>query len=155
MHFNIRSLKFKISEIKNIILKEKPNILGLSECELKKDRVNVDKLKVPGYDLLYPKSWQSHGFARVVVYVKKTLSYQQVHALEDEIVQSIWLRGSFKNCKTLYFCHAYREHASSMGSTINAQKQYLSKLLVQWECATCNVGHELGLSANKVAPARL
>ena len=70
MHFNIRSLKFKISEIKNIINREKPTILGLSECELKQVSVDIDKLKIPGYDLIFPKSWYTQGFARVVVYVK-------------------------------------------------------------------------------------
>ena len=70
------------------------------------------------------------------MYVKRGFKYQQVHALEDDIVQSIWLRGSYMNCKNMYFCHAYREHVSTMGSTINSQKQYLSKLLAQWESAT-------------------
>ena len=119
MHFNIRSLRFKISEIRNIIQEEKPHVLGLSECELKKDRVDPKTLKIPGYDILYPKSWDIHGFARVVVYVKKTFSYEQIHDLEDNLVQSIWL----KNSKSLYLCHAYREHASAMGNTINNQKE--------------------------------
>ena len=136
MHFNIRSLKFKVSEVKNIVKRDKPHIFGLSECELKKENFDSKILKVPGYDILYPKSWDAHGFARVVVYVKKTFSYQQVHDLEDDIVQSIWLKGAFKNSKQLYFCHAYREHSSTMGGTINNQKEYLSKFLSQWETAT-------------------
>ena len=85
---------------------------------------------------MYPKSWETHGFARVVVYVKKTFNYQQVHDLEDNLVQSVWLKGSFKNSRSLYFCHAYREHASAMGDTINDQKEYLNILLSQWEAAT-------------------
>ena len=51
-------------------------------------------------------------------------------------MQSIWLKGAFKNSKQLYFCHAYREHSSTMGGTINNQKEYLSKFLSQWETAT-------------------
>ena len=120
MHLNIRSLGSKVIEVKNIIWEQKPNILGLSECELKKVNGNydVDKLKIPGYDLLFPKSWTEAGFARVVIYVKKTLHYQQVHDLEDSLVQTVWLKGGFKGSKPIYFCHGYREHTSTLGSSI-------------------------------------
>ena len=99
IHLNIRSLRNKISEIKRIIHENKPHVLGLSECELKNlnGRFDESQLKIPGYDILYPKSWKAHGFARVVMYVKKTLHYQQVFDLEDELVQSVWIKGGFKN----------------------------------------------------------
>ena len=83
MHLNIRSLGNKVFEVKNIVKEHSPHILGLSECELKKVGGQYDEsiLKVPGYNLLFPKSWSSHGFARVVVYVKKTLEFEQVSDL--------------------------------------------------------------------------
>ena len=34
MHLNIRKVRYKVSEIKNIIKKETPDIFGLSECDL-------------------------------------------------------------------------------------------------------------------------
>ena len=61
MHFNIRSLKYKVGEIKNVVNEERPTIFGLSECEIKNENVNLDLLKVPGYDILFPKSWTVHG----------------------------------------------------------------------------------------------
>ena len=136
IHLNIRSLKFKAAEIKNIVQAEKPTILGLSECELKKENLDPKTLKVPGYVILYPKSWESEGFARVVVYVKKSFNFKQVHDLEDNQIQSVWLKGSYKNSKQIFFCHAYREHVSSMGGSISNQKVYLNKFLSQWEAAT-------------------
>ena len=87
MHLNVRSLRFKVYEVKQIIKEHNPHILGISESELKKDRVDEKCLKIPGYDLLFPKSWSQHGFARVVVYVKKTFKYQQISELEDDQVQ--------------------------------------------------------------------
>ena len=129
MHFNIRHLKYKVGEIKNIIKEEKPNILGLSECELKKENVDMNSLKVPGYDILLPKSWDLHGFARVVIYIKKTFNYQQIHDLEDSVVQTIWVKGGFKNGKQIYFCHGYREHSSMMGDSLNSQSNYLQIML--------------------------
>ena len=66
MHFNIRSLKYKVGEIKNIVNEERPTIFGLLECEIKNENANLDLLKVPGYDILFPRSWTAHGFARVI-----------------------------------------------------------------------------------------
>ena len=147
MHLNIRSLKYKVSEVKNIIYSERPTIFGLSECELRKDNIDPNALKIPGYNILYPKSWDSHGFARTIVYVKKTFQYQQLPDLEDSVVQSVWLKGAFKNCKPVYFCHVYREHNSVLGATINNQKEYLSRLLLQWEAA---VDHNSAAEPNEV-----
>ena len=147
MHFNIRSLKYKVGEIKNLVHVEKPTILGLSECELKREAVNPNSLKIPGYEILFPKSWETQGFARVLVYVKKTFSYEQVHDLEDSLVQSVWIRGSFRNSSQIYFCHAYREHASAIGGSINNQKEYLNKFLSQWEAAT---EHNSAVEPNEV-----
>ena len=132
------SLRNKVFEVKNIVKEHSPHILGLSECELRKvgRQYDVTKLMVPGYSILFPKSWESHGFARVLVYVKNTLQYEQVKDLEDDLVQSIRLRGGLKNSKKLYFCHCYREHKSTIGNTVAAQKSYLQILLNQWEAAT-------------------
>ena len=78
-HLNIRSLENKMVDIKNIIKETKPHILGVSEAELKKRNGEFDltKLKVPGYILLLPKSWTKYNYARVVVYVKNTLEFEQ------------------------------------------------------------------------------
>ena len=137
-HLNIRSLRNKVFEIKNIIKEHSPHIFGLSECELRKVGGYYDetRLKIPGYSILFPKSWTTHGFARVLVYVKDSLEFEQVKELEDDLVQSVWLRGNFKGCKKVYFCHCYREHTSTLGNSIRAQKSSLDILLNQWEAAT-------------------
>ena len=124
MHLNIRSLRNKVPEIKNIVKEHSPHIFGISECELKKVQNEYDetKLKIPGYDILFPKSWSLHGYARVVLYVKSTLQYEQIQELEDDVVQSIWIKGFFKNSKQIFFCHAYREHTSTLGNTLKNQR---------------------------------
>ena len=132
-HINIRSLANKVSEVKNIVKEHQPHILGISECELKlSNKFEEYKLKVPGYNLVFPKSWSAHGYARVVTYVKKTLQYEQVHDLQSSDVQSIWLRAGFNNSKKLYICHAYREHLSSMGGTLGHQRVMLERFIMQW-----------------------
>ena len=101
MHLNIRSLPNKISEVKNIVLEHKPHILGLSECELRmvQNKYDENKLKIPGYKIFFPKSWSLFGYARVVVYIKTTLSFEEIKNLEDNDVQSIWIKAGFKNIK--------------------------------------------------------
>ena len=112
MHVNIRSLKNKMQEVKNIVQKYSPHILGLSETELNKLNVKEENLKVPGYDIIFPKSWHLSGVARVAVYVKKSFKFEHIEILESNSIQSIWVRGHFKNSKCIYFCHGYREHMS-------------------------------------------
>ena len=131
MHLNIRSLGNKVFEVKNIIKEHTPHILGLSECEIRKvgGKYDESKLKIPGYSLLFPKSWTSNGFARVLVYVKKSLEYEQVEELEDDLVQSVWLKANFRGSKRLYFCHCYRQHTSTLGNSLQAQKNMLDILL--------------------------
>ena len=147
MHLNIRKIRYKVSEIKNIIKKEAPDIFGLSECDLKKEGFDTNNLKIPGYEVLFPKSWNVYGFARVLVYIKKTLNYEQVLDLEHDQIQSVWIRGGFKSGKNIYFCHAYREHSSVMGDSLNSQKEYLHIFVRQWEDATL---HNFPLEPNEV-----
>ena len=134
MHLNIRSLKNKIPEVKNIIKEKNPHILGLSECELVKDSIQEKSLKVPGYDILYPSSWHAFGRARVIVYVRKNFQYEQVEEIQDDVVQSIWLQGGFQQSKNIMFCHAYREHLSR--ENFGSQLSYMRTFLNQWESAT-------------------
>ena len=124
MHLNIRSLRYKVYEVKQVIKEHNPTLIGISECELYKDRMDEKCLKIPGYNILFPKSWESHGTARVVVYVKKTFKYEHLPELEDDCVQSVWIKGSQRNSKEMYFCHAYREHLT--GQSVAAERDYLA-----------------------------
>ena len=83
-HLNIRSIGNKMADVKQLVSQHKPHIFGLSECEL--TSTNNTHLKIPGYDLLYPKSWSLQGYARVIVYIKSSLDYQQMHDFEDDFM---------------------------------------------------------------------
>ena len=137
LHLNIRTVKNKILEVKNIIKNQDPHIFGLSECELKKknNRFDEEILKIPGYRILFPKTWASLGQARTIMYVKKTFEFEQINDLENEDVQSIWIRGGFKNGKKIYFSHGYREHSPLSGIS---QQENLELFLKQWEAATAH-----------------
>ena len=134
MHLNIRSLKNKISEVKRLIKEHNPHMLGLSEVELKKENLDEKSLKIPGYELLFPTSWSKQGFARVAVYVKKTFKSEQILDLQDEHVQTVWIKGGYQKTKDILFCHSYREHLTGQGS--GAMNRYMNSFLGQWEAAT-------------------
>ena len=141
MHVNIRSIYNKMSEVKNLLKKENPHILGISEAELKKNH-DINTLKVPGYDFLLPPSWEVYGKARVVVYIKKSLHYEIVPILQNPEVQTVWFRAGFKNKKKIYFSHQYREHTSTMGSSLASQRKTLEIMLAQWEDAVVHDSHD-------------
>ena len=127
----------KVSEVKKIIADKKPHVLGCSECELKKSSQNDQllKLKIPGYKLLLPKSWDAHDYARVVVYVKNTLTFERVSDLENDHLQTIWIKCGFQNSKQGYYCHGYREYKSHLGASMQNQVEKLNTFLEQWEFA--------------------
>ena len=135
MHVNIRSLYNKMGEVKNLVKQEKPHILGISESELRRNHHDINSLKIPGYDVLLPKSWDVHDKARVVVYIKKSLEYEHLPDLEHVDIQSIWLKAGFKNSKKVYYSHQYREHTNTLGNSLAAQRTALDKMLMQWEAA--------------------
>ena len=82
-----------------------------------------------------PKSWEAHGYARVVVYVKKSLKFQRMDILEDDHFQSIWIKCGFMNSKQGFYCHGYREHTSNIGRSIQNQLLKLTTFIDQWEKA--------------------
>ena len=90
---------------------------------------------IAGYDLLFPSSWTSHGFAQVVIYIKSSLEYEQIHELQDDLIQSIWVKTGFKNSRKILFCHTYREHTSALGNSLRCQREHLEKFLQQWKAA--------------------
>ena len=136
-HLNIRSLQNKVSEVKKIVKEQNPHLLSLSECELKKTspNFNIEKLKVPGYNLHLPKSWDAHGYARVVLYSKKTFDCPRIAELEDDHLQTIWVKFGFKKSRAGYYCHGYREHTSNGGKSMNVQIGKLKTFVEQWEAA--------------------
>ena len=119
----------KISAVKNMILRGKPHILGVSEAELRKSHHNLSSLKVPGYQLLLPKSWEIHGKARHIIYIKKSLEFEQLLDLEFPDVQSIWVRAWLKSQRKIYFYHVFREHTVTLSSSMVSQRKTLEKLV--------------------------
>ena len=69
------------------------------------------------------------------MYVKKTLQFEQIQALQHHETQTIWIRPGLKNVKKIYFANIYREHTTTQGNSIATQRKILDKILSQWEAA--------------------
>ena len=61
------------------------------------------------------------------------MEYEHLEELEHADIQSIWVRAGFKNTKKIYYSHQYREHTSTLGSSMAAQRSALDRMLLQWE----------------------
>ena len=72
-HLNIRSLKNKVIKVEYIVRSEMSPIFGVFYIDLNKSNARENDLKIAGCKILFPKSWQSHGFARVFVDIKTNL----------------------------------------------------------------------------------
>ena len=79
--------------------------------------------------------------------MKKDFEFEQVHELENDEVQSVWLKGGYKKSKKIYYCHGYREHTTRLGNSISIQRQSLQVFLQQWEMA---VEHGAPVEPNEV-----
>ena len=101
-HFNIGSLNNKIGEVKNLVKQHSPNILGLSECELRKvnNFYDEDKLKIPGYKVLFPKTWTwTSTFAMATGNIQAVL--ETLSVLRDQTLNSSSLSGKLLPSSTI------------------------------------------------------
>ena len=66
---------------------------------------------------------------------KRGRVYLRQPDLEDDHVQSIWIKTGFKNTKPFYISQIYREHSSKLGNSLVARKQKLQTLLNHFQKA--------------------
>ena len=67
--------------------------------------------------------------------MKSSLDYLQLEELENDHLQTIWVKCGLKNSKHGYYCNGYREHKSNIGGSISNQKEKFELFLNQWEQA--------------------
>ena len=79
----------KFSDVKLLIQNKKPHALGLIETDIFGPNSNnnskkfttseiQDLLKIDGYSIKFPATWDSHGIARVLVYVSNDVKSKQI-----------------------------------------------------------------------------
>ena len=142
--------KNKLDDIKQAVSKHKPEVFGVSEVNFKRDESNLDedklnnfstsqlkeKINIPGYKIILPDSWEQHGVARVLVYVKEDLKSKVVKTTNpSHLIQTITLELGYGRSKTHLFNFYYREWTNCVRGSKVHQEEDLELLLKIWrEC---------------------
>ena len=85
----------KLIEIKQYIEKHKPHTFGIIESDLhglnsRANRANKystaevkEALKIDGYEIELPSTWETHGQARLIAYISKDVKYSRKVLISD------------------------------------------------------------------------
>ena len=104
----------KLDEIKYFLIKYDVHIFGLMECDIhgigsRIKRSNpastidiLDQLKIDGYDIRLPESWQAHSQARILVYIKQGLKvkWKKLDVIDRDLPSISCEIGTGKERKT-------------------------------------------------------
>ena len=143
MHWNKGSsfLINKKDDIETVIENYKPQVLGLSEANLRHGD-NVDDVQLQDYNLHLCPTIDNpvHGVSRVVVYTHKSLIVKPRPDLMDPRISAVWLEVGLPGRHKFLICNTYREwgypnQPDRSTHTIPAQKDRWSLFLDKWEAA--------------------
>ena len=138
----------KVKEIEHFIVKHKPHTFGIIEADIhglgsNQNRAKkystqevMEALKIDGYDIELPTSWQSHGQARLVVYVSKEVNYKRPTLISDKNeLPCISLQIGFGKATKFNVHYFYREWKNGVtGDASNvAQIHFLHRHVEQWK----------------------
>ena len=138
----------KLVDIKTYVQKHSPHVLGVIESDIhsweyqtnRTTRYSTsevkEKLKIEGYDILFPDTWVEHGQARLIVYVSEHVQYKRrvVGALYRDLPHVTLEIGLGKERKTLVNIF-YREWTSGVSGLGNqaSQIERLERQISYWQ----------------------
>ena len=122
----------KIDELKAIVQKYHPHILGLSEANIFRHH-DPDKVQIPDYTIhLCPTiSNPQLEVSRVVVYTHSSLVVKMRPDLMDDKISSIWMEIGLPGRSKILVCNTYREW-QYLGQNDNSSRSIASQL-ARWE----------------------
>ena len=143
MHWNKGSsfLLNKRDDIENIIENYRPQVLGLSEANLR-NQDNLADVQLQDYNLHTCPTIDNpdHGVSRFVVYTHKSLVVKPRPDLMDPKISAVSLEVGLPGRHKFLVCNAYREwgypnQPDKSSHSIPAQKDRWSLFLDKWEAA--------------------
>ena len=108
-HINIRGLRGKFDEIKNILSYHKIDILTLNELFLNKEKV---KFEIPGFTFIRKDRKKGTG-GGVGMFIRTELDFKRLNKFEDEEIESIYVKFQPKSSKPFIVGTIYRPPDSS------------------------------------------
>lgn len=125
-HWNMGSSRLvsKIGDIRDYIYHNKPDVFGISESNFTADD-SKGEVEVGGYTTILPPMYTDPvlGQARVIVYVRSSLTYKIRDDLMDSRVSSIWIEITAARGRKCLIGNTYREfrYLSSPGSETDTE----------------------------------
>ena len=121
----------KQMDIKNIVERHKPHILGLGEANVRHDH-DLEDLQLSGYSLHLDSciSNPQLGMARVAVYTHDSLRVKRRPDLEDDTVAAVWLECGLPRQQGILVCVGYRQW-QLLGQEDNSSGS-VSEQLLRW-----------------------
>ena len=144
----------KLEDVKTTINRHKPELIGISEIDLFRNENNLDmfatnnlstqqlheKLQIQGYKIFLPRSWETLGTARLIVYAKDDLKVKHLFPQDAcyDHIQNISLEVGYGRAKTHKCNFYYREWTSCKNkrNDLQNQKEDLELLLDIWRNCT-------------------
>ena len=138
----------KLNEIKQFIEAKKPHCFAVIESDFYGHNSEINRLnkyttneiremlKIDGYKIEFPKTWDTHGQARLICYVSEDIKYKRKYFNQDhDHIPSISLEiGLGKATKTVVHYY-YREWKNGVTGESDATNQLsdLKNHIKQWE----------------------
>ena len=130
VHLNIRSIIYKLDQIKMIISQAKIDILCLTESWLNPNITDLEP-SIEGYKIFRQDRINKRG-GGILIYIKNCLKYDSIVPQgvisASEIMESCWIQLNLKYTKPILLGVIYKPPQTPVGKTIQILTDTLSKI---------------------------
>lgn len=131
----------KINDVQNIINKYKPDIMCLSEANIKKSYKQNILSSFPEYNIELNSMSNNIDISRNAIIINNKIAYSRRYDLENDFTCTIWIEIYIPNCKPILLMGGYRQwkllkimNVSKSGSN-NQQFNRYKNIIEMWEKA--------------------
>ena len=132
-HWNKGNAHFqnKISELQILIQEHDPDILCISEANLKGTPTNIGS-QFKGYICETNLMHKNVGISRNILFIKRGIPYKRRSDLENKEICTIWIEIKFTNKKKLLLMGGYRQWTALKECDNENTKDKLNKQIYRW-----------------------
>ena len=142
LQYNKGSANFenKINDIHKIMDDHKPDIMCISEANVKLSNINLNK-SFPNHVIELNKMSKIINISRNILIINKNISYKRRYDLEDESTCTIWVQVNIPKRKAILIMGGYRQwqqlkiYDNNNTKTPKKQLERLNLIIQKWEIA--------------------
>ena len=99
----------KRDAIQAAVLEIDPDLMYISEANLR-EGVAPETSHIEGYEIVYPSTMQTQGYARIILLVREGVKYKKMENFMDEHSAMIWIKLVTRGGKPFHIGGIYRDH---------------------------------------------